>query len=531
MRPDIRLHEQAPCSSAPGDQEEQGVPRLSVVTVLPLDLWRERLRPCLSGEEAVRLRGVCRALKGLVMGWPMRLAGRGVLPCEAVLACFPAAEHLAIRFDEPLAPAEESKIVELLRRHGTLKRVDWRGGAVVRRLLLSAVGAGALPNLTYFHFSLGDPSDRQILSHGLLPLLEEVHVTIEMDRKMQVAALEPLRRLPRLRRLWLWVYCDGGQEVAFPLPPFIPPSLKSLNLDISPGRLLEPLLGELPSMLQASGAALEEVRLCPLVGDPAGYGAALARVLRACSSTLKTVGLAYHGIHVFGPPRIGELALALTSCCATLEVLHCAWAVFSAISATGPTFPRLTELRLWGEADEDIDLASPAWDIMANGRLPALTSLNITIEYQLRWEQGGGRLSRALEAVAGTLRRLTLIGSLEEDSPTGASYELGAAIGRLRRLRFFDLNLFPDGRDYHALGRGVAASGGCPELLEVTVLSLERNLDCLAYEPSLFVPSVRDLYIGGRGTEEEALLLLLRPGADGLHAPPQPRFPRLAVGS
>jgi hypothetical protein len=60
------------------------------------------------------------------------------------------------------------------------------------------------------------------------------------------------------------------------------------------------------------------------------------------------------------------------------------------------------------------------------------------------------------------------------------------------------------------LGRGLAASGGCPELFEVEVRDVERHLDWLTCEPSasLTVPSVRNLHIiGACSTEEEALLL------------------------
>jgi hypothetical protein len=141
------------------DTGRSGGPRSSLVTTLPRSVWQEHLRPLLSVKEAAGLRGVCKALKGLVSGWPVRLGGspihlRGLTPedLEAALTCFPAAEGLSIFIDdmeEPLSPAEESRLVEVLRRHGgTLKRV---GGA--RRLLLSAVQAGALPKLTYFDFS------------------------------------------------------------------------------------------------------------------------------------------------------------------------------------------------------------------------------------------------------------------------------------------------------------------------------------------------------------------------------------------
>jgi hypothetical protein len=92
--------------------------------------------------------------------------------------------------------------------------------------------------------------------------------------------------------------------------------------------------------------------------------------------------------------------------------------------------------------------------------------------------------------------------------PDGACHELGAAIGKLHRLRCLHLHFFTDGRDYTALARGMAASGGCPELFEVCVVELERNTDSLTSEPSLIGPSVRRLNLDDvRGTEEEALVL------------------------
>jgi hypothetical protein len=149
---------------------------------------------------------------------------------------------------------------------------------------------------------------------------------------------------------------------------------------------------------------------------------------------------------------------------------------------------------------------SPAWDAVADGRLPALATLSLKNLYQLSLGDGVGRLARAFEAVAGTLKSLTLSGLSGADLPAGACYELGAAIGKLRRLKSLCASL-TDGRDYHAMGRGMASSGGCPELFQVRLQGLKGNVDWLSLEPSLMVPSVRDLYIGGRGTEEEALLL------------------------
>jgi hypothetical protein len=53
----------------------------------------------------------------------------------------------------------------------------------------------------------------------------------------------------------------------------------------------------------------------------------------------------------------------------------------------------------------------------------------------------------------------------------------------------------------------VAASGGCPELFEVVLDRVPKNTDQLTLQPSLVVPSVRNVWIDARLTEEAALLL------------------------
>jgi hypothetical protein len=463
--------------------------------------------PWLSVEEAAGLRVVCTTLMETVREWPVRLerpvCRTRLTPgnLEAALTCFSAAESLTIWPREPLAPAEESRLVELLRRQGgKLKRVE-TGWEHAKPLLSSAVRAGALPNLTKFKFNFDQPTDWEILSGGMLPLLEEVHVTIKADDEQQLAALEHLRHLAHLQRLEL--ACYRAPEAAFPFPPFIPPSLKALTLDGLP----ESLFCDLPPMLQASGAGLEKITI-QRPGDDlsAEGGAALAQVLRTCSSSLKTVSLGQ-----LSPACVRELVPGLASCCATLRVLRCPWAVFTALPATCPAFPRLTELRLRGQDGEDVDSVSPAWDIMADGRLPALASLDITAAWELFVEGGGptergGPLARALEGVAGTLRRLTLLGVGRWHAP---GFEVGAAIGKLRRLGYLQLNICKDGRDYHGVGRRMAASGGCRQLREVYLGKggVKKNIDWLIYEPSLIMPSVCHLSIEGQYTDEEALLL------------------------
>jgi hypothetical protein len=399
-------------------------------------------------------------------------------------------------------------MVDLLRGHGgTLKRVTMCGDGSTG-LLESAVQSGALPNLTYFRFSPEDPAHRQIVSSGMLSLLEEIEVTTMQVDEEQLAVLGHLRRLQHLKSFELM--CHGAEEAASQFPPFIPPSLKSVDMTIYIPATLASLLRDLPSMLRASGANLEKIDFTCAGELHADFGAALAQVFRSCASTLKTLKLSTRVGDVFSRECIHQLVPGLMSCCNTLEVLHCPWAVFSALPATCPTFPRLIELSLDGE----IDLTSPAWGIIADGRVPALASLGITVGRNLllgRPEgEGFGRLVRAFEAVAGTLKRLRVSRGWAGQGysmPAGACHELGAAIGKLRRLRYLFLSLSQDGRDLHAVGRGMADSGGCPELFWVQVHGLERNYDWLTFEPSLIAPSVRDLHIEGHSTEEEALVL------------------------
>jgi hypothetical protein len=217
-------------------------------------------------------------------------------------------------------------------------------------------------------------------------------------------------------------------------------------------------------------------------------------------------------IHVYTPDIFRELAPGLVSCCDSLRTLHCAWAVFSALPATCPGFTRLTELRLDG-AGVNFEVTSSAWQLMADGRLPALATLHVQSNTRVCFSraegEGGFALGRALEGVAGTLRRLTVTCVEMTNLPDGHGpcYELGAAIGKLGRLRYLSLHMFSDGRAFGAVGQGLAASGGCPELFELSVGGprLVANVDSFILEGGLIVPSVRDLDIEAFCKEEEAL--------------------------
>jgi hypothetical protein len=519
---------ECPCPPPPDEPKEED-PRFSHITVLPLSVWREHIRPLLEFWEAAGLRVVCKALKASVEEWPMRLGEQpdrdwpdrrlnDVAPevLVAALTCFPTTESVRVSFDFPPSPAETPRLVEFLKGHGgTLKRfeaVDFEA----QYFLEAAVQAGALPNLTDFDLSLKDRDHRQVLLEGMLERLEDVRITVtpnEDDPHDCFAPLEHLRRLRHLRRLSL----EWSAKDVVVSPRFIPPSLKSLTLSIRPLAALERLLLELPCMLQESGASLEDITVIDQ-----GYGrdltinkcgAALGQVFRLCSSTLKMVELV--GERILGSAGIREWSSGLTSCCATLEVLHIPLSALSALLATSPCFLRLTELVLKGEPEDANFFTLPVWDVMANGRLPALVTLRIKAhQLPLDFLEGEGagdgerRLTRAFEAVAGTLEHLTLYASPGEDRSEHASYELGAAIGKLCRLRDLRIDISSDARAYQAFARGLATSGGCPEPFVMAPGVVETNFHLLTSVPSLIVRSVRELCINGRGcTEEEALLL------------------------
>jgi hypothetical protein len=100
-----------------------------------------------------------------------------------------------------------------------------------------------------------------------------------------------------------------------------------------------------------------------------------------------------------------------------------------------------------------------------------------------------------------------------------ARFEIAGAIGKLRRLRYLQLDMFSDGRDCTAVGAGLVASGGCPELFELRLDRLEKNLFCVAREPSLILPSVRNVRIDAFCSLEKADEEALWVGSSRLQAP------------
>jgi hypothetical protein len=145
------------------------------------------------------------------------------------------------------------------------------------------------------------------------------------------------------------------------------------------------------------------------------------------------------------------------------------------------------------------------------GGLPALAKLSLRLRGRWGCVDVRTRVTPAFAAVAGTLTHL-LVERRDynewRDDEVDVGYEWGVAVGKLRRLRDLALDLSRDGRLYHAVAQGLAASGGecpLPLLWRLGICSAVRvNADLLA---SLVLPSVR-VFISAHANSSAALLLM-----------------------
>jgi hypothetical protein len=180
----------------------------------------------------------------------------------------------------------------------------------------------------------------------------------------------------------------------------------------------------------------------------------------------------------------------------------------------GTAFTRLTHIKVVDSGGEHPPGAGAMglWEVMASGGLPALAKLYVT--FQLPWggiEEAKTQVAPALEAVAGTLTHLHLRnsrgGELSGDA-VKKGYEVGVAVGKLRRLQNLGLGLSEDGRFYHAVAQGLAASGGDRPLPLLWQLSLSAVLGVnVEQAASLLLPSVR-IFVSNsfKGTESGLLI-------------------------
>jgi hypothetical protein len=354
-----------------------------------------------------------------------------------------------------------------------------------------------------------------------------------------------VRQLPALVNLEI-VLSNHNRFVgdSAPWPPFIPPSLKALQIVIVKNdfRRIQSFLCALPGTLRASGARLDRLEITiPEHVEHIGDGLVdVAQALRCCSPTLKVFRLATSGGSFKVSAASKELLreqwadlLGGVSACRELEVLTLPTVFCEPLFPPGTTFARLNNLEIseQGRGPRSDAGVMGLWELMTSGGLPALAKLKVTLQGPWR---GARRVKThvapGLEAVAGTLTRFSLAkaGSLWEsrDGEKGEArgYELGVAVGKLRRLVDLALDLSDKEWPYHALARGLAASGGgrrpLPLLWRVRVaaLGVQRHM----FPPSwasfqsdeycnatilarLLLPSVW-VFVSSHKTPQEALL-------------------------
>jgi hypothetical protein len=499
-------------------------------------VWEDHLLPLLTCKDAARLGGTCKALRGVVREHFRDVGTIELKALRGALTTFPRARKLTfIRkhfYDkrETWAEGEKEALLEWLCEGGrgshlqVMMMEDGYHGAA--NIVNEALQRGALPSLRRVHADLEEEVHRASLSGGFLRGVHELRLAIDCNEysgvEPQLAALGLVRQLPVLTRLELEVLGQIGDPV--PWPPFIPPSLKALRIivgDYHAARTAELLLPALPGMFEAGGARLDRLEvILPSFFEAMGDGLAhVGQALRGCSPTLKGFLLSNgfnDDLHVcenddddddeYGPVEEVERlrvqwadVLAGVSACRELRVLVLPRIVIEPLFPPGTAFGRLTHLEMSDHERERPPHAGVMglWEVMASGGLPALAKLKVRFEGQ--WggaEEMRRRVAPALEAVAGTLTHLCLDNFDFEIEWSGdeveVGYELGVAVGKLRRLKDLTLGLSQDGRFYHAFAQGVAASGGnhpLPLLWRVGLFVIVLvNADLLA---SLLFPSVR----------------------------------------
>jgi hypothetical protein len=396
----------------------------------------------------------------------------------------------------------------------------------------AALRGGALPSLRRVAVDLSYDGNRAFFSGALLGAMQELHLNIKYpgdpdDLEPQLAALGLVRQLPALAELVLEVSIDLGlRDVDVTWPPFIPPSLKALSIVTDDdGLLSRSLVRALPGLLESSGARLDrlEIRIPSCVKAIAGGLVHVAQALRCCSPTLKIFRLLAREGAVYFDPDAGDYAAqaerlrvqcsdvmaAVSSCRNHLEVLVLPqFFLIEPLFPPGAVFGRLTHLQIWDCEREHTPDAGVLglWELMASGGLPALATLKVVLGERRRLDP---RVAPAFEGVAGTLTHLYLHqwfppgwGSNEV---AGAGYEIGVAVGKLRRLKDLALDISSNGRAYHGVARGLAASGGdrpLPLLWRLMLPSVEAHAVQVA---SLLLPSVR-VFISSYHIRRMALL-------------------------
>jgi hypothetical protein len=519
------------CPDLP-DVQPQPLPTRAI----PLTLWGDHLLPLLTCKDAARLGATCKALRDVAREHFKDLGTIRPDQLQPALTTFPRARKLTLHHvsNDP----DVGALVQWLREGVRGRDLEWMMinrylEGPCKQLAHRALQAGALPSLKSLAANLRYPTHRASPTEGLVTAMHDLQLTVDfsaddvLDMESQLAALGLVRQLPVLIKLEVTAsFAEGDAPLQW--PAFIPPSLKTLRVLLTQKTLQSSLLRALPGRLGASGATLDRLEvLIPRDFEVIGDGLVhVAQALRCCSPSLTVFCLkAHHHDRIRVEPdsedsvqRLERLrvqwadVLAGVSACPELQMLLLPKIVMEPTFPPGTAFGRLTHLEI-----SDYERKHPPdagvvglWELMASGGLRALAQLNLNLDGQWGGDEVRTGVAPAFEAVAGTLTHLKLskhhgVRWLRDERDV--LYELGVAVGKLRRLTDLALVLSHDGRAYHAFGRGLTASGGnlLPLLWRVHVMEdFQSNADLLA---SLLLPSVRVYRSHHWGGDSAALLM------------------------
>jgi hypothetical protein len=480
-------------------------------------VWEDHLLPLLTCKDVARLGRTCKAL-GVVVREHFRdvgtIVGKSMM---AALTTFPRARTMMIDVGQGCQDVEA--LVQWMHEEGRGRYLErLTTSDVYEDLVHEALRRGVLPSLKTLIAVLKCGTHRASLTEGLVADMHDLCLIIDSTGALepQLAALSLVQQLSALDKLEVSTRLYEDDDDFGEWPPFIPPSLKALRIKLyteapSPN---ESLLRALPGMLEASGARLDRLDvILPFYFEYIGDGLVhLTQAVRCCSPSVRSFRFATDDWEILQmddeaedyASQVERLRVHFTevmagvSACRELEVLVLPRIEVEPLFPPGTAFGRLTHLQI-----SDHERGHPPaagvmglWELMASRGLPALAKLSVRLEG--RWggvEEVRRRVAPALEAVAGTLTHLHLekvdYANWRSDE-VEVGYELGVAVGKLRRLKDLALDLSTDGGVYHAVAEGLAASGGEPPLSLLWRVSLPEGVSTNADQvASLLLPSVR----------------------------------------
>jgi hypothetical protein len=501
-------------------------PSLELPTALPTSVWRGHLLPLLEVKEAVQLSGACRALRCLVRE---NLVDLGRVPrgsLERILLCFTGAQRVRVTAapggggaESDCQSDEGAWVGDYGKRLTYLEPEDPQDLLTAQLWILPNVTNAVIVPVVHCHL---------LMESDVLPRLREIKVVeFDLGSSSRLGPLELLSQCERLQKLTIvpkkfFSVCADTPII----PQFIPASLKELHLKRRAASAVpssrernnaydqegtfESFLKALPSLLGASGAHLEVLKLS-LVAPPPEQ---LAEAVRLCSSTLRTFSL-----EIAGPPIMvhhsGTILASLLSC-PVLEELEIPLDFIRAVNSNNPLRLRcLKKLRLMPGSDRD-PLASNIWGLIGNGLLPSLTELDVTILGSYRNKGIGqktvsaptwSQLTRAFETLAPTLRKLRINLPAARAYPSSEGvHALGLAVGKLARLSSLCIR-DEAGTHLNLVLKGVSA-GKCHLLWRLQVEGAWLQPEQLATIVTSGLPTIRAMKVLYEADESEETVLL-----------------------